>query len=148
MILDNRVHRTLRISTDQQEYPLTPSSPYKVLLKVIGNKDYLVVSKNGVAIGDPIPLTKTFTPPNCPSPVTQVHNSSCQFNFQIDDGLYRIIELRQNLVDSHIGDITLLGATTTDVPALYSHKLLFKANSLVTTMADGGGFKVPPDLSL
>lgn len=143
MILDNRVHRTVKIS-GATEYNLVPSSPYTVLLKVIGGKDTLVVSKDGNPIAS-IPSTKTFTPPACPSPVAKIDNPSCQFQLDIDDQLYRIIELQQNLIDPNAGTALIMGSVSGNLPPSYSHTLLYNVNGVAIPMSDGG-FKVPPDL--
>jgi hypothetical protein len=144
IILDNRVHRTIRISTAAAEYPLVPASPYKVLLTIIGGKDNLVISKPGMTTIT-LPCTKTFTPPACPSPVSSVNNASCQWNLQVDDSLYRIIELQQNLIDPTTGTVMVVASTSASFPPTITNTLLVHVPGLVTPM-DDGGFKVPPDL--
>jgi hypothetical protein len=149
MILDSRIHRSLRISTDAAPFNLVPSSnDFIVLLKVIGGQDTLVITKksDGTAAVAPIPLAKSFTPPQCPSAVAY-HNADCQFALQLDDKLLRVIELRQNLADTgNPSDIVMVvDASSADIPAQHAHKLLVSVGTFTASMSDGG-FKVPPDL--
>jgi hypothetical protein len=155
LLLDNRVHRTLLISTDTKPSPLTPASPYNVLLKVIGGIDNLVITNVSdttiptfpVGRTLTLPMTKSCTPQHCPSPVGRSDNKNCQHMMHVDDGLYRIVELYQNLIDPSAGTVMLVCGTTTDLPPQRTHKLLVSTPQLVTAM-DDGGFKVPPDLAL
>jgi hypothetical protein len=154
MILDNRVHRTIRISnnpiTPTTVYPLvttSPNNPYTVLLKVIGGIDTLVVTKAGKPVAS-IPLTKTYTPPNCPSPVASRNNMDCQWPMDIEDQEYRIVELQQNLIDSandYIFVVAQTILTANPVKPVITNELVYYYNGLAITM-DDGGFKVPPDL--
>jgi hypothetical protein len=146
VILDNRVHRTVPISTDAKEYNLVPHSPYDILLKVIDGKDTLVVSKEQQAIAE-LACTNTYPPQQCPAPITEITNPNCQFELQIDDTMFRVVELQQNLIDSVKGTVMLLAETTAKIPATMSHKLLYEVGPLAMAM-DDGGFKVPPQLGL
>lgn len=146
MILDNRVHRTIRLTIDGsgQEFPITSGNPFKVLLKVIDGRDTLVVM-DGATVKASLVCTKTFTPPGCPSPVSQIGNPSCQFKIDIEDTLFRIIELEQNLIDPNVGivmaEVVLRGGARPTI----SHVLDYQVGGITAKMVDGG-LKVPPDL--
>jgi len=146
-ILDNRVHRTIKLSTDHKEYPLAPNSPYKILLKVINGKDTLVVTKNGRNIAH-LTCTNTYPPSKCPSLITNVTNGSCQYEMAINDDEFRVIELQQDLIDISAGIVMVVPSSVLSslnrLPVI-SSKLYYNVMDIETLM-DDGGFKVPPDM--
>jgi len=146
LILDNRIHRTIRISTQEQEFNLVPSSPYKVLLKVINGKDTLEISKNGEQVAS-LPCTNTFTPPQSGTTIDQIKNNSCQFTMNIDDAVYRIIEVHQYLCDPADAKVWFAASSSTENPLAIKNTLMFESKSTAMSVDDGGdGTKVPPML--
>jgi hypothetical protein len=147
LILDNRIHRTIRISTNEHEYNLVPSSPYKVLLKVVDGKDTLVISKDDQQVAT-LPCTNTFTPPQSGTTIEQIKNNSCQFSMNIDDAVYRIIEVHQFLCDPEQAKVWFTTTTSNENPAAAKNTLMFESHGTAMTADDGGGggTKVPPML--
>jgi hypothetical protein len=146
VVLDNRIHRTLPISTDQNLINLVPNSTYNVYLKVVNGKDMIyITNKNGTAVAS-FPGVKAFTPPACGTRIPTILNPSCQFLMQIDDLLYRIVELQQSLCDPGQGTLVIQSYTPASAPLLTTNTLIYTAPAgNVIAMADGG-LKVPPNL--
>lgn len=152
MILDNRIHRTIPITTD----PTNPvnlvadTEKYTVSLQVTGDQDVLVIkSKDGSPVPPPIPLIRSFAPPHCSSPVGRYDNSDCQWALKIDEKLLRVIETHVNLMDPVVaGDqVIVYDSASADAKPIRGHKLYIQYNTFAVSLtAAAFGIKVPPDL--
>jgi hypothetical protein len=145
IILDSRIHRTVRLSTDTQEYNLAPSSGYVVLLRSINGRDTLTVSRGGQLIWS-IETNQTFTPPNTGTSIHQIQNPAKQFQVTIDDTQYRILELEQNLCDPAHGILYAQSYATAAAPLSPTHGLVVQPTGGQMVAMGDGGIKVPPYL--
>ena len=144
VILDNRIHRTLRISTDANQINLAPQSDYVVQLRVVGGKDTLTISRAGYLVAS-IPCTNTYTPPASGTQIATISNDSCQFNMTIPDDQYRIVELQQSICDESQGYFTIQAYTSAAAPLMTTNLLMYE-NPAGSVIPMDSGLKVPPDL--
>jgi hypothetical protein len=149
VILDNRIHRTLPISTAATGLInlALPASNYKVYLTTDAtNTNDIITITTPTNTVYTINCTNTYKAPACGTLIPDVTNGSAQWEMYVDPTLYRIIEVRQNICDP--ADFILFPVSFGDFknPAS-SHALVFaKTAGAALTAIPVGPVKVPPQM--
>jgi hypothetical protein len=101
IILDKRMHRTVRLSTSGNEINLSKSPDYKVLITADKGVNSLSIFKKGLTTPMVVFTSQHIhTPPATGTPLSQVYNANSQMPMNnVDPGKFVVFEIHHNLPD-------------------------------------------------